>query len=318
MKSYIADQLNSNEELLFQCRKHWMSLLPAFISALAALVLLANTSNFSGLVSEYPVAVKSVEITVYVIALVLFWRTAKDVLIFLTTELAFTDRRLIGKVGIIRTRSLLTPLDKINHISALNGIFGRFLGFGNVLVHTSSGQITYEQIVNHSEFIKALMDQIAVWHQESQGGHGPASGPAASGVASVQPDDREPQPPRPPAPPRREAAHAASPQVQPTDSPPVQRSGVAPPPVLRSPRTESPESVGTPAKAPAPPSAPTVQAGPASEAGGDGGFTSPMLIAKCSNCQAPFSYQTSQAGKSFKCSKCGAPVIVPSSRSAPI
>lgn len=317
MKSYIEDQLNSNEELLYVCRKHWMSLLPALIAALAAVVLLFNTSRLSALVSEYPVAVRVVELTVYIIALVLFWRTAKDVLIFLTTELAFTDRRLIGKVGIIRTRSLLTPLDKINHISATNGLFGRFLGFGNVLVHTSSGQITYEQIVNHAVFIKALMDQIAVWHQESAVGREPGPRPAPVPETSPVPDAGVPQSSRSA---RRQEPAAASPP--PPAAAPSQVPPRAPAPALaKDPRTPpAPSPVPAPASAPrpqtAPASAPSVPGpAPPSAAGEEADPSEPTLIGRCVSCQAQFSYQPSSAGKSFRCYKCGAPLTVPSKSS---
>jgi membrane protein YdbS with pleckstrin-like domain len=320
MKSYITSQLNTNEELLYVCRRHWMSLLPALLSVVCALALLLNSSKFTGLVDQYPAAVSAVKVTVYLIAFVLFYRAAKDALIFLTTELGFTDRRLIGKVGSVRMRSLLTPLDKINHISATNGVFGRFLGFGNVLVHTSSGQITYEQIVNHSGFINALMDQIAVWHHEAglgqASGRGHGDGPEANSPRQLPtPSPRD----------ARVQAYAQAPVPAPV--PPV--AAPEPPPSSRPARAEAAGDLRAPgagppdrdqnapvvsqaaaaALLPAPPAAPAAPQNPlAPEA--DPAATS--LIGRCQNCQAPYSYTPAQAGRTSKCRNCGAPVIVPS------
>lgn len=271
-----------------------MSLLPALLWFLAALVLLFNMSRLSAPFSEYPIAVKLAELAVLVIGLAFFYKAAKDVLIFLTTELGFTDRRLIGKVGILRMRTLLTPLDKINHISATNGVLGRFLGFGNVLVHTSSGQITYEQIVNHTDFITSLMEQIAAWHQDAAVGH-PVARPE-TGVARPDPGvaRREPA-----------AANPASGQGRdawtPLASAPVPS---APGPAAAPPDPEKDLRVPPVQPGPSLAGKPKDPAGKPKEPAGKG------MVGHCPNCQAPYSYSPSHVGRTTTCRKCGTTLTI--------
>ncbi|MDR3153934.1 MAG: PH domain-containing protein [Deltaproteobacteria bacterium] len=303
MKPYILSHLNNGEELLYQCRKHWLSLLPAFLLTLAALVLLMNASNIASLVPEYPAAMKAVKYFAAVFALALLYRAAKDYIVFFSTELAFTDRRLIGKVGFFRVRTLLTPLDKINHISATNGFLGRFLNFGNVLVHTSSGQITYEQIVGHLDFINALMDRIAVWHQE--------------GGAAAQGNGRRPTSPHAPfreqagaqaqyhreaalGPPRLARAETADERPVPRMAPPAETSP-------RAPMGAASKEPGAPSRFPDPPGtagapfAPDQTRIPAGK----------LLQSACPFCQTTYSYQPSHAGMNSKCRKCGNTITFP-------
>ncbi|MDR2611686.1 MAG: PH domain-containing protein [Deltaproteobacteria bacterium] len=302
--NFIATHLISDEEFLYECRKHWMSLLPAFLTALAALILLFNVSSLTSLIPEAApersLIVRSAGWAVRIVALFLLYRAAKDLLVFFSTELGFTDRRLIGKVGFLRIRSLLTPLDKINHISATNGILGRFLRFGNVLVHTSSGQITYEQIAGHLDFINALMEQIAVWHQESPPGQGRRHA-AGAGGGSAGPDtapvrarpataDSGPRIPRA----GWGGAEDASPALR--DAPPGGRAADGP---------EARDSLSHGAHAA--PRSPE----PGPDTAGDGRGSPKSLIAICPNCQTPYSYQPMHAGRSSRCRKCGAPITAP-------
>jgi uncharacterized membrane protein YdbT with pleckstrin-like domain len=49
-----------------------------------------------------------------------------------TSEVAITDRRLLGKVGIIARDTYDFPLDTIASIQIDQGIFGRLIGFGSL------------------------------------------------------------------------------------------------------------------------------------------------------------------------------------------
>ncbi|MDR2436636.1 MAG: PH domain-containing protein, partial [Endomicrobium sp.] len=118
-----------------EAKKHWLSLLPAFCYTLAAIILFFNMSNLASLFYYPPLASTIVKVWIFLVVIFIAYRAACDYLIFFTSELCFTDQRLIGKTGILRVRTLLTPLNKINHIASSTGILGTFFHYGNIQVH---------------------------------------------------------------------------------------------------------------------------------------------------------------------------------------
>jgi membrane protein YdbS with pleckstrin-like domain len=213
---------------------HWLSLIPAFFYIFMAFVLLMNLGNVAPYLPDYPVVAQTAKIILLLLATLLLARAARDVLIFLTTELGFTDKLLLGKVGLWRVRTVLTPLNKINHVSTTIGFLGRFLGYGNVIIHSSSGQITYEQIASNLQFIAALMERI----ETAPGGQGEAEDKSARAprpVSRLFPEPYSPPPaaalPSPPSLTKAPPVAAREPEESPArpKSAPLELKGETPP-----------------------------------------------------------------------------------------
>ena len=83
-----------------------------------------------------------------------------------TTVLCFTNKKVIGKTGIIKTKSLDAPLNKINNASVNQGLFGKILGYGTVRIDTSSGTYVFGHISDPDGFKTALMNQIEKYDDE--------------------------------------------------------------------------------------------------------------------------------------------------------
>ena len=77
-----------------------------------------------------------------------------------TTDLAFTNKRLLGKIGLINTKVLDTPLNKINNVSIEQGLGGKIFGYGTIVVSSSSAQYNFKGIKNPEVFRSRLMEQI--------------------------------------------------------------------------------------------------------------------------------------------------------------
>ena len=77
-----------------------------------------------------------------------------------TTELYFTNRLIYGKVGFINTKDLSSPLDKIDHVSVESGLFGKLLGYGTIVVHSTSGKYAFQLISHPEHFRDVLLDTI--------------------------------------------------------------------------------------------------------------------------------------------------------------
>ncbi|MDR2199155.1 MAG: PH domain-containing protein [Deltaproteobacteria bacterium] len=190
MKSYVVSRLNHNESLVSEARKHWFSLFPALSQLVAALVILGLSGSVADLFGSIPVAPRVVRIVLFLLSFILVFSAFQHYFVFFSTELGFTDKRLIGKVGLFKVRSLLTPLNKINNVSGVSGYFGRIFNYGSVQIYSSSGHFIYDFIVGHDEFITALMEQIHLYEKEllSSGGEAEERPSAARPGFSVRAD----------------------------------------------------------------------------------------------------------------------------------
>ncbi len=143
MGKYLQSTITTKESIVCEGKQHWIALLPRGI--IAALFFLSGLSDFSAMIG-----------CIFIILLLM----TGPLIRFLTTELGFTNKRLIGKMGLINTKSLDSPLNKINNISTSSGLFGKILGYGNISITTSSGSYMYKGVASPEAFKTALMKQI--------------------------------------------------------------------------------------------------------------------------------------------------------------
>ena len=97
------------------------------------------------------------------IGLITIWKPLID---RFTTVLCFTNKKVIGKTGLVKTKSLEAPLNKINNASVDQGFFGKILGYGTVRIDTSSGTYIFSHISKPDKFKTALMNQIEKYDDE--------------------------------------------------------------------------------------------------------------------------------------------------------
>ena len=79
---------------------------------------------------------------------------------FSSLKLVLTDKRLLGKIGIIKITSMDAPLNKINMVSVERSFWARILGFGHLKITTASGTYDYQYIKNADEFRAAVMEAV--------------------------------------------------------------------------------------------------------------------------------------------------------------
>lgn len=76
-------------------------------------------------------------------------------------ELAITDRRIIGKVGVFNTKSQDVPLDKVQNVSVTHSFFGKMFNYGTICIYTASesDHYCYSAIKNADAFKTAILAQ---------------------------------------------------------------------------------------------------------------------------------------------------------------
>ncbi|WP_217427294.1 PH domain-containing protein [Pandoraea communis] len=78
-----------------------------------------------------------------------------------TTELAVTNKKVIGKAGFIRRVSIDLPLEKLESINIEQGIIGRILGYGRVSVRGIGGNnVSIPFVKRPMDFRRVVMGLI--------------------------------------------------------------------------------------------------------------------------------------------------------------
>jgi uncharacterized membrane protein YdbT with pleckstrin-like domain len=79
-----------------------------------------------------------------------------------TSEFAVTNKRVLIKIGWLRRHSLETLLSKIETIRVEQGILGRALDYGTIVVSGTGGsKEPFRTIASPMEFRRKVQDQIA-------------------------------------------------------------------------------------------------------------------------------------------------------------
>ena len=85
---------------------------------------------------------------------------------FKNIELAITNKRLIGKVGVANTQALDAPLNKIQNVSVSQGLWGKIFNFGTVRIDTAAGKFEFGAVKNADAFKGMIMAQIDQYEED--------------------------------------------------------------------------------------------------------------------------------------------------------
>jgi uncharacterized membrane protein YdbT with pleckstrin-like domain len=156
---YVEQSLSSGEQIILKARLHWGMFLNPVLGILAAgLFLLLSAVPFlipyqsiAGLagmqLSEYDYSMLQPLVVITCGGCGLLWMLLTGVNLlsriatFFSTEFAVTNKRVIGKSGLLRRRSLEVMLSKIESVSVDEPFWGRILNFGTVTVRGSGGTV---------------------------------------------------------------------------------------------------------------------------------------------------------------------------------
>src|ERR671912_512296 len=107
--SYVAKSLANGENVKYIAVKHWIVHVGPIFAVVVSLIL--------------PLA-----LLITVPMLIMAWLNQR------TTELAVTNRKVIGKWGIVSRRTFEQRLEKVDSIQVNQGILGRLFGYGTILI----------------------------------------------------------------------------------------------------------------------------------------------------------------------------------------
>ena len=170
--TYALKNLAPGESILYRARYHWVfysfSIIVLFLAAALGVASLVATKNQAG--DEIGNPLKWLAAAFAAIALVAFlarrFRANLD-------EFVVTNRRVIRKVGLFAREIQHAPIEKIQDVTIEQGILGRLLGYGTVIVETASekGMLVFPSIASPESM------RTHIW------GQAPAATPAAAAAA---------------------------------------------------------------------------------------------------------------------------------------
>jgi len=129
MGRYIDEILQPGEKVLYSTNAHWIFYLPALVTWLVALILLAlgSAASAAGMVLLWHSAAAVVG------AVALLW-TARAWFHRWTTETDVTNFRVVHKTGFITRKTFEMSLDKVESVDVNQTILGRILNYGDVTI----------------------------------------------------------------------------------------------------------------------------------------------------------------------------------------
>jgi uncharacterized membrane protein YdbT with pleckstrin-like domain len=165
--SYLDDHLLSGERIVYRARLHWTIFLTSIVVVLLGI----------GLAILLQVVEPAYWFAGLALAGVGLLLAIGPAIRYVTSEFAVTDKRVLGKVGFIERESDETLLSKIEAIAVDQGMIGRMLGFGTLMITGTGGtREVFSSISDPLQFRRQIQSQIIA--QEERRGF-PAAAPAA-------------------------------------------------------------------------------------------------------------------------------------------
>jgi hypothetical protein len=160
----VAEQLQPGEEVLYQALPSRISLIPWLV----LLVLLLAGSFLVWQQAGDPVLAALPAVPALVVALLV----AGKWVVLQSQEYFLTNRRIIQQTGVLNKRSVDSYLDKVNNVEHVQTLWGRILGYGDVLVDTASetGTTVFRKISDPLDFKRAIVSASETYRMAARGG----------------------------------------------------------------------------------------------------------------------------------------------------
>lgn len=171
----INNQLLKEEEIKYSASIHWAAFLPGIFWTLIALLA---TQFFAG--GEFP----------YIT--IIFWawaayRFIKGLFYKTFTECILTNTRIIYKFGFISRQMIELQLNKCEGVSIDQGLLGRILNYGTVIVTTGGPTNRFHVIADPISFKNIINEQIDLVHSGNPNKKDASANPISIGNNTVQP-----------------------------------------------------------------------------------------------------------------------------------
>lgn len=118
--SYVEENLLRGETVEYTAKIHWIGYFVAIVWAILGIIAFSIH---------------------WMVAVAILIASALKIFAVFARELAVTNKRIVGKTGLVRRDTIELKHDKIETIRVDQSIFGRLLGYGTVTVRGTGSSI---------------------------------------------------------------------------------------------------------------------------------------------------------------------------------
>lgn len=162
--SYVDQNLMPGETIIYRARLHWAIFLGPSVWVIVAIWLFVVGIWRFSLHGDLTLVFVALGLLLIAMAMLFDAFVARH-----TSEFVVTSKRVLIKIGLIRRRSLETLLNKIESVAVDQGIVGRMLDYGTIIVGGTGGsKEPFHRIADPMQFRRQVQQQIAAI-EESRG-----------------------------------------------------------------------------------------------------------------------------------------------------
>ncbi len=161
MSKYTENNLRKDEQVILKGKKSIFNAMPQIVWAIFMIVVMIVANANIGKIESDGTAQIQLIVTVICLVIGLLPLLVK-LLKLLFTDIAVTNKRVIGKTGVIRMESTDLPINKVDNVNIKATFWGRIFRYYTLII-TGSGVakgVAYQGIVNANQLKNAITDAI--------------------------------------------------------------------------------------------------------------------------------------------------------------
>jgi hypothetical protein len=168
--SYIESNLIAGERILYRTGRHWIVLVTpivvaAFLGFPGLMMLIGSLTS----IGDKSGSSSALGVIGFCLLLIAGLFVLAGYLTRSSTNMVVTNKRILMKTGLLRRRTFELLLSKVESIGVEEGILGRLLGYGSVVVRGTGGTPEPFTTVSHPlEFRRQVQQQIEQREQGNQ------------------------------------------------------------------------------------------------------------------------------------------------------
>jgi uncharacterized membrane protein YdbT with pleckstrin-like domain len=160
--SYVQENLNPGERILYSTHLHWIVLFRSifvntvFFAGGIALLIWAVAGKHPERGEAQMIGIAGATLVVLGCVILLFAVVRRN-----STEMAVTNKRVIIKVGFLTKRTIELFLAKVESVGVEQSIMGRMMGYGSITLRGTGGtNEPFSHVANPMEFRRQVQHQI--------------------------------------------------------------------------------------------------------------------------------------------------------------
>ena len=150
MGDYVEKNLRPGEQVVAKAEVSMIAIVPSVVEAIILFIVGIPFKNF----------MTAIFILAAILVVIIGFLKVKSV------ELGVTNKKIIGKTGVIIANSLDTYLEKIDNFSISETLGGKIFGYSTIMICTTSAKLRFTGIKDAMQFKNTVMDCIDAREQE--------------------------------------------------------------------------------------------------------------------------------------------------------